>query len=45
MPAFRWKGEHRRDFPISAISQVTSAQNNQYSIAGYFGVTHSESLQ
>ena len=39
-PAFRQGGERWRDFPISAVSQLLLAQNNQYAKVVYFGVAY-----
>lgn len=43
-PAFMQKGGGQRVAPSSAIFQVLSAQNNQYSRAAYFGVICSRIL-
>ena len=39
-PAFRQRGERWRDLPISAVSQLLLAQNNQYAKV-YVEVTYS----
>lgn len=44
-PAFRQRGERWRDFPISAVSQLLLAQNNQYTKVAYFGAACPKLLQ
>lgn len=43
-PAFRQIGRWQRGFPGAAVSQLPSAQKDQYTKAAYFGVAYSDSF-
>lgn len=43
-PAFKYKGRGQKALPASALSQLPSAQNNQYANVAYFGMACSDPL-